>query len=259
MKKIIVILMSALLIIAVGCGQSGDSGEKGMEDKPVTLETEQQKAAYALGYNMGTNLKDVLKELDFNVVIQGIKDGSKSVEGKMTQQDMQKSFREFNQKLQKKRMEERKIQGEKNKVEGTKFLEENAKKEGVKVTASGLQYTVLKEGSGPNPKATDTVQVHYRGTFLDGEEFDSSFKRNQPAKFPLKRVIAGWTEGLQLMKAGGKYKFFIPAELAYKGGSRSIPPNATLIFEVELLSIEPPAAKGPPRPRPQVTPRPKKK
>src|SRR5881394_629143 len=130
---------------------------------------------------------------------------------------------------------------EKNKAEGEKFLEENKKKDGVKTTASGLQYKVLKEGSGPSPKETDTVVTNYRGTLIDGTEFDSSYKRNEPATFPVNRVIKGWTEALQLMKPGGKYKLFIPSNLAYGpgGAGGDIGPNATLIFEVELLSSKP--------------------
>jgi FKBP-type peptidyl-prolyl cis-trans isomerase FkpA len=125
------------------------------------------------------------------------------------------------------------------KEKGEQYLAENAKKEGVKTTASGLQYTVLKEGSGASPKATDTVRVHYRGTFLNGTEFDSSIKRNEPAEFPLNRVISGWTEGVQLMTPGAKYQFVIPSHLAYgeSGAGGLIGPNETLIFEVELLAI----------------------
>ena len=124
---------------------------------------------------------------------------------------------------------------------GEAFLKENAKKEGVKTTASGLQYKVLKEGEGKSPKATDTVKVHYKGTLIDGKEFDSSYKRGEPIEFPLNRVIPGWTEGVQLMKEGAKYQFTIPSKIGY--GERGtpggpIPPNATLIFEVELIQVK---------------------
>ena len=127
-----------------------------------------------------------------------------------------------------------------NKEEGIKFLQENAKKTGVKTTKSGLQYKVIKEGTGPSPKEADTVKVHYRGRLINGTEFDSSYSRGEPAVFPLNRVIKGWTEGLQLMKVGGKYELYIPPELAYgdKGAGSTIGPGATLIFEVELLGIE---------------------
>ena len=125
------------------------------------------------------------------------------------------------------------------KQQGEAFLEKNKSVKGVKVTSSGLQYQILKEGEGKTPKATDTVSVHYRGTLIDGKEFDSSYKRNAPAEFPLNRVIKGWTEGLQLMKEGAKYKFFIPSDLAYGSmGPASIPPNSTLIFDVELLEVQ---------------------
>src|SRR5437667_9870592 len=140
--------------------------------------------------------------------------------------------------------------GDKNKAEGAKFLEENKKKEGVKTTASGLQYKVVKDGSGAQPKATDTVTVNYRGTLINGTEFDSSYKRGQPATFPLNGVIKGWTEGLQLMKVGSKYQFFVPPNLAY--GERSvgpdIAPNSTLIFEGELLGVKPPESSASPAP-----------
>src|ERR1700753_3564808 len=122
---------------------------------------------------------------------------------------------------------------------GEAFLKENASKEGVKTTASGLQYKIVKEGAGKSPKATDTVLVHYRGTLLNGTEFDSSYKRNEPISFPLNRVIPGWTEGVQLMQEGAKYRFFIPSDLAYgpRGAGADIGPNETLIFEVELLKV----------------------
>jgi FKBP-type peptidyl-prolyl cis-trans isomerase len=139
---------------------------------------------------------------------------------------------------------------DKNAADGKKFLDDNKKKDGVKTTASGLQYKVLKEGNGAPPKATDTVTVDYRGTLIDGTEFDSSYKRGQPATFPLNGVIKGWTEGLQLMKSGAKYQFFIPSDLAY--GQRAmgpdIAPNSTLIFEVDLKSVQPAPAGASPSP-----------
>ena len=154
--------------------------------------------------------------------------------------------------------------GDKNKAEGTKFLEENKKKEGVKTTASGLQYKVLKDGNGAQPKATDTVTVNYRGTLINGTEFDSSYKRGQPATFPVNGVIKGWTEALQQMKVGSKYQLFIPSDLAY--GERSVSPelaaNSTLIFEVELLDAKPAASPAPvapaKAPSPAAPPSPKK-
>jgi FKBP-type peptidyl-prolyl cis-trans isomerase FklB len=154
--------------------------------------------------------------------------------------------------------------GEKNKTEGTKFLEENKKKPGVKTTASGLQYKVEKEGTGPQPKGTDMVTVNYRGTLIDGTEFDSSYKRGQPATFPVNGVIKGWTEALQLMKKGAKYQLFIPSNLAY--GERAmgpdIGPNSTLTFEVELMDVKPPPApvpQGSPKVPPPPSPAPTKK
>jgi FKBP-type peptidyl-prolyl cis-trans isomerase FklB len=178
------------------------------------------------------------------VLVAGIKD---AIAGKpqLTQDQVKDVMTQFEKDMEQKQKEA----GEKNKTEGAKFLEENKKKEGVKTTASGLEYKVIKDGTGPQPKATDMVTVNYRGTLIDGTEFDSSYKRGQPATFPLNGVIKGWTEGLQLMKVGSKYQFFVPSNLAY--GERSvgpdIAPNATLIFEVELLDV-----KAPPTPAPQA-------
>jgi len=243
MKKISVILLSTLLLIAVGCGQSGDSGKTSDTDKPLTLETKKQQASYAIGYNVGNSLKEIADEVDLEITIKALRDAAAKKEALMSEEDMRKSFQEFQTEIRTKMMEKRKNEGEKNMAEGKAFLETNAKAEGVKVTESGLQYIVLTEGTGEQPKATDTVKVHYRGTLLDGTEFDSSYKRNEPTTFPLNRVIPGWTEGLQLMKVGAKYKFFIPSNLAYgERGSRNIGANATLIFEVELLGSEVPAA-----------------
>jgi FKBP-type peptidyl-prolyl cis-trans isomerase FkpA len=158
----------------------------------------------------------------------------------MTEEEIGTALQEFQTEMITKMVEERTKKAAENKEAGAKFLAENKTKEGVKTTESGLQYIVEKEGEGENPAAEDTVEVHYRGTLLDGTEFDSSYKRGEPVKFPLNRVIKGWTEGVQLMKKGAKYKFFIPSDLAYgdTGAGETIAPGSTLIFEVELLSIE---------------------
>jgi FKBP-type peptidyl-prolyl cis-trans isomerase FklB len=160
----------------------------------------------------------------------------------LTKEDREKTLQAFQKEMMEKQIAASKEAATKNAGEGEKFLAENKKKDGVKTTASGLQYKVLKEGSGASPKETDTVVTNYKGTLLDGTEFDSSYKRNEPASFPVNRVIKGWTEALQLMKPGAKYQLFIPASLAYgeRGAGQLIGPNATLIFEVELLSIKPP-------------------
>jgi len=236
MKKTTLVLLIVFLLAMIGCN-------KPAEEKKI--ETEDQKASYAVGYNMGIGLRDISESIDMEIVLKGMLDAVNDVETTMTNEEMQKMLQEFWQEERKKQMEKRKVQAETNKVEGEAFLKKNSQKEGVKTTESGLQYIVLKEGDGPKPKVTERVKVHYKGTLLDGTEFDSSYSRNEPAVFPLQRVIKGWTEGLQLMKVGAKYKFFVPSELAYgvNGARGAIGPNATLIFEVELLGIEPPEKK----------------
>lgn len=211
------------------------------------LKDPKDKASYSIGLNIGRNFKRQNVDLNPDALVAGLKDalsGAKPALNETEERDAMMS-------LQKDAMEKQKVMGEKNAAEGKKFLDENRKKDGVKTTASGLQYKVMKEGNGPQPKASDTVTVDYKGTLIDGTEFDSSYKRGQPATFPLNGVIKGWTEGLQLMKTGAKYQFFIPADLAY--GSRQmgpdIPPNSTLIFEVELKSVQA-AGAGSPSPAP---------
>jgi FKBP-type peptidyl-prolyl cis-trans isomerase len=240
MKHFIIVCAVAILLFGIGCSKCEESGGAN-----ITLETEKQKASYAVGYNMGMNIKNMADEVDLDIVVQGMKDAATGQDEKIPAGELQKILRDFYASIREKMQEKRRVQAEKNKTEGEAFLAENAKKEGVKVTKTGLQYLVLKEGDGPKPKATDQVKVHYNGTIIDGTEFDSSYKRNEPAVFPLNRVIPAWQEGLQLMSVGSKYKFFVPSDLAYKerGNGPVIGPNAVLIFEVELLSIEPPAPK----------------
>ncbi len=191
------------------------------------LKTQKDKLSYAIGLQMGGSLKKNQVDVDLNVVMQGIKDGMGASKPLMTEEQMKETFTAF----QKEHLE-------KTKKEGDDFLAANKKKEGVVTLPSGLQYKVIKNGSGKMPKATDSVTVNYRGTLIDGTEFDSSIKRGQPATFPVNGVIPGWTEALQLMKEGSKWELFLPANLAYgERGTPGIPPNSVLIFEVELISV----------------------
>lgn len=203
------------------------------------LETQEQKLAYIIGMDIGNSLKQQDAEIDLEALFDAIETIYTGGEPALSAEEAA-SIREAYIAERRAAVEaERQELAEKNAAEGRAFLAENQTEEGVRVTESGLQYKVLEAGDGPKPEATDRVRVHYRGTLLDGQEFDSSYSRGEPATFVLNQVIPGWTEGLQLMPVGSKYKFFIPSDLAYgPQGGRSIEPNATLIFEVELLGIE---------------------
>ncbi|RME40740.1 MAG: FKBP-type peptidyl-prolyl cis-trans isomerase [Deltaproteobacteria bacterium] len=200
------------------------------DKKPTTLE---ERVSYGIGLNIGRDFKNKGFEVKPDLLAQGIKDVLAGGDLLMSDDEVRQTIMELQQVLQQK-------VSAKNKAEGDAFLAANAKKEGVKVTKSGLQYRVIKEGTGATPKADSTVKVNYRGTLIDGTEFDSSYKRGQPATFQLNKVIPGWTEGLQLMKAGGKYEFVLPPELAYgeRGAGQVIGPNSVLVFEVELLEVQ---------------------
>lgn len=198
------------------------------------------KVSYALGIGIGRQLSQMgaadLNIDDFALAIKDVIAGDL----KLGDAEAQQIVQEFFAKQEEKQKAEAAEKGKAAKQDGEKFLAENGKKEGVITTASGLQYQVLREGNGQSPKATDTVECHYEGTLIDGTKFDSSYDRGQTATFPLNQVIAGWTEGLQLMKEGGKYRFFIPYELGYgeRGAGASIPPFSTLVFDVELVSVK---------------------
>lgn len=198
------------------------------------------KISYALGIGIGRQLSQMgAADLNIDDFAQAIKD---VIAGdlKLGDAEAQQIVQEFFAKQEEKQKAEAAEKGKAAKQDGENFLAENGKKEGVITTASGLQYQVLREGNGQSPKATDTVECHYEGTLIDGTKFDSSYDRGQTATFPLNQVIAGWTEGLQLMKEGGKYRFFIPYELGYgeRGAGASIPPFSTLVFDVELVSVK---------------------
>jgi FKBP-type peptidyl-prolyl cis-trans isomerase len=205
----------------------------------IELDTEQKKLGYIIGMDIGKSLKDQGTEVDLDALISAIRSTYNGEELAMTTEEAGQVRKDYIAKRQAEQQAEVAAAGQTNLVEGQKFLAENATKEGVQTTASGLQYKVETMGDGPKPVATDTVKVHYRGTLLDGTEFDSSYKRNEPISFALNRVIAGWTEGVQLMPVGSKFMFYIAPDLAYgESGGGPIPPNSTLIFEVELLDIE---------------------
>jgi FKBP-type peptidyl-prolyl cis-trans isomerase FklB len=204
------------------------------------LKTQKDKESYAIGMDIGRKLKQQQIELNPEAISQGIWDSLTDGKTLMTEEEYRDAMTAFTNKMKQKQEAQMKGMSDKNKQEGETFLADNKKKESVVTTASGLQYKVITEGTGASPKSTDTVSVHYKGTLINGKEFDSSYRRGQPASFPVNGVIKGWTEALQLMKVGSKWQLFIPSELAYgeRGAGRDIGPNSTLIFDVELLSIK---------------------
>ncbi|MEL7577928.1 FKBP-type peptidyl-prolyl cis-trans isomerase [Pseudoalteromonas sp. D15MCD-2] len=240
-KTIKLSLIAASVLALTACNQEA----KKEQQAEVKLETEAQQQAYGIGASVGNFLNQDLAdkkalgvELDEALLKRGFEDALAG-NAKLDDEKIREVLTALDQSIRTKQQEKAKVESEKSKAEGEKYLAENAKKEGVIVTESGLQYEVITEGEGEKPVATDVVKVHYKGTLLDGTEFDSSYSRNEPTTFPLNRVIPGWTEGLQLMPVGSKYKFTIPSELAY--GERDlgkIPANSTLVFEVELLEIQ---------------------
>jgi FKBP-type peptidyl-prolyl cis-trans isomerase FklB len=225
----------------------------------LTLKTQKDKASYAIGLNIGKSMHKDSVDVDTSILLRGLKDGLAGSKPLLTDDEARAAMVTLQTDLRKKQEEKILVQGEANKKEGEAFLAENKTKDGVVTLPSGLQYKILKEGTGPKPTAADTVVCNYKGTLLDNTEFDSSYKRGQPATFPVGGVIKGWTEALQLMPVGSKWQLFIPSELGYgaRGGpGGGIGPNATLVFEVELMSIQPKAEVQAPKPNPSPTPNP---
>jgi FKBP-type peptidyl-prolyl cis-trans isomerase FklB len=207
--------------------------------EPPTLKDAKEKESYSLGYQFGQSIKAQGIDLDLDIYASGIRDGLSGFTPQLSPDEMRTTVLELQKRLAAARQKETKGIADKNLAEGKAFLEENKKRDGVVALPSGLQYKVLAVGSGKTPKATDSVTVNYRGTLLDGREFDNSYKRGQPTTFPLGNVIRGWTEALQLMKEGSKWQIFIPPSLGYGDrGAGPVPPNSTLIFEVELLAVK---------------------
>lgn len=206
----------------------------------IVLKDQKDRNSYYMGFSIGNTLKDTPVEVNLDLLMKGIKDVFSGTKLLMTEQELRETMTTLQKEISAKNQERMKVLGEKNKKEGEVFLAENKKKEGIITLPSGLEYKVLKAGIGKTPTDTDTVTVNYRGTLIDGTEFDSSYLRGNPATFPVKGVIPGWTEALKLMQEGAKWQLFIPPDLAYgdRGAGRQIGPNATLIFEMELISIQ---------------------
>jgi FKBP-type peptidyl-prolyl cis-trans isomerase FklB len=225
MKLQMVVVLSVLFLVSLVNAQ----------EKP-TLKNQKEKMSYIIGMDIGNNLKKQSIDIEPAALTRGIKDALAGGKPLLTEQEIQETMGVF----QKDMLAKQQAMANKNKKEREAFLDSNKKKEGIKTLPSGLQYKVIKEGTGKKPKLADAVTAHYRGTLIDGTEFDSSYKRGQPANFQVSGVIPGWTEALQLMGEGAKWQLFIPSNLAYgeRGAGAVIGPNATLVFEIELISVQ---------------------
>ncbi len=226
-------VLSAVLCFSL-CACESNSQQR------VKLKTKQDSVSYSIGVMNGQNMKKQGLDLDVNMMTAGMKDAmGTNGKAQLTEEQIQKVITTWQGEMMAKQQEKTSKQGEENKKKGEEFLANNKKQPDVKTTATGLQYKIIKSGTGATPTDASTVKVHYKGTLIDGTEFDSSYKRNEPAEFGCSQVIKGWTEALKLMKAGDKWQLFIPAELAYGAqGPPSIGPNQTLVFEVELLEVK---------------------
>ena len=231
MNKTLHVIGATILLVAIAAGCTA-------EEAVVKLDQPKQRISYTIGLNIGRDFVSQDVEVDTAALMAGVRDGLGGQKPRLSDDEMLAEVKAFREAMMAKQETKQKELAAKNQAEGAEFLAKNAKEPGVVVRESGLQYKVLKEGSGPLPKADSIVSVHYRGTLLDGSEFDSSYERNEPLTLPVGGVIPGWTEALTLMKEGSKWQLFIPAALAYgeAGAPPAIGPNATLIFDVELLS-----------------------
>lgn len=230
---------ATFLLAPVLAGVLAACQEQAKEPDPVTLDTPEKRLSYGIALRMGERMKTDGMNLDVDAYSLGMRDAFDGAEAKLTDEEINAEMMAFQQKVEAEREAEREALATGNAEAGAAFLEENAKREGVMVTESGLQYEVIEPGEGDSPGLDDQVEVHYRGTLIDGTEFDSSYSRGQTVTFGVTQVIAGWTEALQLMKEGAKYKLFIPSDLAYgpAGAGQMIGPNSTLIFDVELVDV----------------------
>jgi FKBP-type peptidyl-prolyl cis-trans isomerase len=229
-----------LLLIVIGIFILSSCGQK-MNNK-VTLKNEKDSISYVIGVDIANSLKNAgVEEINYNNFVAGLNDAMEESELKIEEAKIRPYMQQYFAKLQEKKKQEMEVKKQTNLDEGHQFLEKNKEKEGIIVTESGLQYEIIEEGTGKSPEATSLVVCNYRGTLLDGTEFDTSYGKEKPAEFQLNRVIPGWTEGIQLMKEGAKYKFYIPTEIAYGERVRpggKIEPNMAIIFEVELIEVK---------------------
>lgn len=230
MKQLSVLFLSVILL---GCQQNNGK-------EAIKLDTDEDKVSYSIGVNVGQSFEQQKLELIPEITARGLEDKMKGNELLLTDEEMETTLRKFSEEKMAQQQGEMAEVGERNKKEGEEFLAANKIKDGIVTTASGLQYKIIKAGTGRTPKRTDTVETHYRGTLINGDEFDSSYRRGQPAVFPVSGVIPGWTEALLLMKEGAKWQLFIPSDLAYgpRGAGGDIGPNATLIFDIELIAVK---------------------
>jgi len=231
--------LAAVAAVAVICLALVSCSDQGSAPRKTELSTFEERASYALGMDVASSLLRSGAEVDADVFMQGFRDTLEGHTPLMTTTEVRTVLQEFSNTMRERAMAKMQEEAETNLAAGAAFLEANKVKDGVHTTATGLQYIILEEGTGPKPTRESNVSVHYTGTLIDGTTFDSSVDRGQPATFPVGGVISGWTEALQLMSVGSKYQLFIPAELAYgeRGSPPGIPPNAALIFDVELLEI----------------------
>ena len=229
----------AVYAAQTGSGEQAGSAGQVAANNTIKLETELDKVSYVIGTQIAQNFKQQGVVVNIEPLVAGLKDASAGKELALSSEEMQQVMAAFQQRMMAKQMAEQAEEAKKNLAEAQKFLETNKAKEGVKELPSGLQYKVITEGTGKTPTAEDTVRTNYRGTLIDGTEFDSSYKRNEPVEFPVNGVIKGWVEALQLMKEGAKWELYIPPNMAYGERARpGIPPNSLLIFEIELLEVK---------------------
>jgi FKBP-type peptidyl-prolyl cis-trans isomerase FklB len=244
------ILIAVALFVTLFCAGLY-AAEKAAQTQPQSgpAMTDKQKTSYSIGLNIGLNLHEQEVPIDFATLSKGIQDGLANAKPALSEAEIRTVLMALQKEVADKQASKKKAMAEKNSKEADTFLTANKAKQGVVTLPSGLQYKVITQGKGPKPAATDTVVTHYKGTFMDGKQFDSSYERGEPATFTVNGVIPGWTEALQLMPVGSKWQLWVPSKLAYgeNGFQNVIPPNAPLLFEIELVSIQPKKAEAEPK------------